>query len=223
MRHNLISIIISCLILASCQKEVASDTLTGGSSTTPSACNTYFPLATGNTWTYYTGGTIQVNTVIAPDTVIQGKTFKRVMQTTQGLTNTVFFREDTGNIYGFVDLGAAGVASGNVFINPIRSAAAIGEKWRDTIVVNGLSERFEYEMKEKNISYQVDTLHFTNVDHIQYKVRLDYAPAYNDELVQITDVWFAKCVGGVETKNQSLLFGAVVSTSDQKIKSYSVH
>lgn len=215
MKHYFIPIILSCFILTGCQKEVTFDT--GGTST---SCDTYFPLTTGSTWTYDANGAAQVNTVVTPDTVIQGKNFKRITELISGITNTVFFREESGNVYGFIDLG--GLASGKILINPIRSSAAVGDKWRDTIIINGIKEKFEYEMLEKNINYQVDTFHFTNVLHIQYKVRLDYPPLLNDELIQITDVWVAKCVGGVETKNQVFLMGVVVNTTDQKIKSYTI-
>ena len=215
-------------LMSSCQKELLFDTPVspggGGGGITPTVCNTYFPLTTGNKWTFNQGGMIQVNTVITPDTVINGKTFKRLSSVSAGVTNINFAEEENGNVYVFQNLAAGSSgASGAVLLNPLRTNAAVGEKWNDTITVNGFTERFAYTMVEKNIAYQVDTLHFSNVIHVQYKVRLDLPPVYTDELSQITDIWYAKCVGAIEIKNQAVLLGVTVNTTDNKIQSYTLH
>ena len=222
MKQHLIFSAISFFLL-SCQKEFTIDTPTGigNVSMTPAdSCDTYFPLTTGSTWTYELPGDTQVNTVITPDTVIAGNTFKRINQNISGAVSNSFCREENGNIYAFLDLSRTSVID-MVFINPLRSGAGIGDKWHDTIVINNSTERLEYEMVEKNISYQVDTLHFNSVLHVQYTVRLDQSPILTDELVQITDVWYAKCVGVVETKNQLLTSSTIVG-SPNKLKSYSI-
>src|SRR5438874_10818654 len=101
MRHGTIFVIISSFILAGCKKELSLDT-SGGSSSS-GTCNTYFPLTTGDTWTYDIGGSLQVNTVITPDSVIAGKTFKRLSQNLSGTITTGFVTEDNnGNVYLYV-------------------------------------------------------------------------------------------------------------------------
>ena len=227
MKINFTLLSISILFLVSCQKEVSFDT-NGGGTTPPSSsgtCNTYFPLSTGNTWTYDMGnGTTEVNTVVAPDSIIGGQTYKRIIETISGTATTVFFRDDNnGNIYGYADLGMAGVATGKVLINPIRSNASVGDTWKDSLIINGITEILQYTLIEKNINYQVDTFHFTNVQHVRYTSKINYPPVFNDQQVGLTDVWYAKCIGGIETINQSFFGGVSVSTTDQKIKSYTIH
>ncbi|MEP6948332.1 MAG: hypothetical protein ABI863_03620 [Ginsengibacter sp.] len=225
MKQNLIIIAVSFLLL-SCQKEFTNDTPTIGGNvgnTKPAdTCESYFPLTTGSTWTYDLTGDTQVNTVTTPDTVIGGNTFKRITQDISGDVSNSFYREENGNIYAFLDLSRVSNVRSNVLINPLRSRASVGDKWHDTIVINNITERLEYEIVEKNISHQVDTLHFNNVLHVQYSVRLDRSPIITDQLVQITDVWYAKCVGVVETENQLLLSSTLIG-SPNKLKNYSIH
>lgn len=185
-------------------------------------CETYFPLTTGSTWTYEEPAGIEVSTITSPDTILLGNTFKRITQSISGDVSNSFYREENGNVYAFLDLSTNQAANGKVFINPLRSNAAVGDEWRDTIVINNSTERLEYEMMQKNISYQVDTFYFSNVEHVQYTVRLDLSPILLDQLVQITDVWYAECVGVVQTKSQFLVSSAIVG-SPNKLKSYSIH
>jgi hypothetical protein len=217
--------LIFCFLLLSCQKEFTFDTPAIGGSMNPvptNSCESYFPLTTGNTWTYELPGGTQINTVTTPDTIIAGNTFKRITQNISGDVSNSFYREENGNVYAFLDLSRVSTVSNEVFINPLRSTVGVGDKWHDTIIVNESTERLEYEMVEKNISYQVDTFHFDNVLHVQYTVRLDRSPILTDQLVQVTDVWYAKCVGVVETKNQLLQSSTIVG-SPNKLKSYSIH
>lgn len=224
MKQNLILIAVSFLLFG-CQKEFTNDTpiIPGGTGAPPTGtCESYFPLTTGSTWTYDLTGDIQVNTVTTPDTVIEGNTFKRIAQNISGEVSNGFYREENGNIYAFLDLSRVSNVHSNVLINQLRSRAGIGDKWHDTIVINNVTERLEYEMMEKDISHQVDTLYFNNVLHVQYSVRLDRSPIITDQLVQITDVWYAKCVGVIETENQLLLSSTLIGSPD-KLKSYTIH
>jgi len=222
LKQNLFFLAVSFFLL-SCQKEFTIDTSstivdsTGDPKT--DTCDTYFPLTTGSTWTYEQPGGIQINTVITPDTVIRGNIFKRVSQVLSGDVTNSFFREENGNVYAYMNLSTNGSANGEVIVNPIRSKVAVGARWSDTIVINNSTERLEYEMMEKNITRGVDTFYFTNVLHVQYTVRIDLPPVITDELVQITDVWYAKCVGVIETKSQ-LLTQSIIVGSPNRIKSY---
>ena len=223
MRQNSIFFAVSFFLL-SCQKAFTIDTpVIGNVAVMPTnSCESYFPLTTGSTWTYELTGDTEVNTVIAPDTVIEGNTFKRIAQNISGDVSNGFYREENGNVYAFLDLSRVSNVHSNVLINQLRSGAGTGDKWHDTIVINNTTERLEYQMLQKNINYRVDTLNFNNVLHIQFSVRLDRSPILTDQLVQVTDVWYAKCVGVVETKNQLLVSSTLIGAPN-KLKSYSIH
>lgn len=217
-------IAVAVCFLFGCQKELGSGADLGnnnGADTTANACESYFPLTSGSTWMYQQPGGTQVDTVITPDTIIQGKTFKRVREDIAGISKDNFYREENGNIYAFIDFSTTVAATSQALVNPLRSNAPAGARWRDTIVLNASIARFEYEMIEKNVGHQVDSLYFTHVQHVQYKVRLDLPPVFADELVQITDVWYANCIGLIETKSQ-LLTSSLIVGSPNKIKSYSI-
>lgn len=55
-------------------------------------------------WKYNNDGSVQTNTVTTRDTVIQGKTFQRILQGYAGTVTNSFFREEAGNTYAFADL-----------------------------------------------------------------------------------------------------------------------
>ncbi len=224
MKRNLLLLAIP-LFLLSCQKEFTPGELSGSGNNnggTPStACDTYFPITTGSTWTYDIDGSPQINTIITPDTLIQGKVFKRLAQKTSGSIVSSFFTEDKGNVFAFMDLGTNGIANGKVLLNLLRSNAAAGDQWIDTIVINGFTEKFEFTMVERNITHQVGALKFTNVHHVQYKVKIDSPPFFNDEVIQTTDAYFAKCVGPIESASQ-FSFSGINSTSSTLLKTYSV-
>lgn len=216
-----IFIIFSTLLFYGCQKEF---TLTDGITPTPgggsggdttTGCNTYFPTTTGNTWTYNQYGHDNIITIVSPDTSIGGKVFKRFASTS---TASGFMREENGNVYEYAGLGA----TGSILMNPLRESANIGAKWEDNLVLNGIQEIIEHEMLEKKVSFQVDTLHFSDVIHTRYRTRFNSPPLFNNEVVGSTDVWYAKCVGVIQTKTVSLMGGIVSDTIVSKIKSYSI-
>jgi hypothetical protein len=208
-------VLISALILFSCQKEF---TITDG--TTPTApgggtsagCNTYMPLTLGTTWTYDYAGNTDIVTVVAPDTVINGKTFKRTKST---YSNTTFLREENGNVYEFAPINGE-----QILLNILRANANVGDKWKDTVSISGLTEIFEHQMIEKNVSLQVDNLSFKDVIHMRFKVTL-ITPFSTDE-IQTTDTWIGKCVGALQSKTVSYFGGASSDTIVNKLKSYTI-
>lgn len=207
--------ILCTLILFSCQKEFTitdgtTPTVPGGG--TSSGCNTYMPLTLGTTWTYDYAGNTDIVTVISPDTVINGKTFKRTKAT---YSNTTFLREENGNIYEFAPINGE-----QILLNILRANANVGDKWKDTVSINGLIEIFEHQVIEKNVSFKVDNLSFKDVIHMRFKVTL-VTPFGSDE-IQTTDTWIAKCVGALQSKTVSHFGGVSSDTLVNKLKAYTI-
>lgn len=220
MKRTFLPIILLILISIGCQKEFSlTDGTTGGQDTTGTGgtmCTTYFPTTQGTFWTYSNTNTADNTlTVVAPDTMINGKAFKRVIS---NRTQDAFISDDNGYIYQYADLGAYG----RVMMNLLRVNAAIGETWKDSSIVNGVTEIFEYEMLEKNITMQISNGSFSNVIHSQFKVMLDSSPYFNNEVVQITNIWFGKCIGPLQIKTVTISMGVTSDTLTSQLKSYQV-
>ena len=222
MKKYIIPFMFCSLLFLSCQKEfVITDGITpttgggGINGGTTTGCNTYFPTTLGTTWTYNNGGVTDVATIVSPDTLINGKVFKRVIST---YTGSSFLREENGNVYEYMDLGL----TGKIMINSLRASANIGDKWGDTLILNGIKEIIGHEMLEKNIKLQIDGVQFSDVIHTRYKTKFDYPPIYNNEVIASTDVWFGKCVGVLQTKTVSIMGGIASDTLVSKIKSYTI-
>ncbi len=211
------AIMVCIFALSSCQKELTFVNSSPSSSGSTGSCNTYFPMTVGNTWTYDLSGTPQVLNIVSPDSVIMGKTYFRVTETSAGATSTSFYREESGILTSYTDYHGSPIQ-----LTLLKTDAAVGDKWTDNIVVPTASERIEYQMMEKNISYAVDAVNYTNVIHTQYQVRADLPGVYTNELIQITDVWWAKCIGIIDIKTQSLFGGTVLGSFEQKLKTYTL-
>jgi hypothetical protein len=151
-------------------------------------------------------------TVISPDTTINGKTFKRTKAT---YSNVTFLREENGNVYEFASFNGE-----QILLNILRANANVGDKWKDTVSMNGLTEIYEHQMVEKNVSIQVDNLSFKDVIHMRFIVTL-VTPFGSDE-IQSTDTWMAKCVGAVQSKTVSKFGGVSSDTIVNKLKSYTI-
>lgn len=214
------------ILFSSCQKELDFSTpLTGGGGANPNCgSNSYFPLADGNTWSYDQAGVAKTAMVLPGDTVINGVPYKKVKETSPGTPDVYGYYSDfNGNVSMYISLSAAGVANGFVNQNVLRANAAVGDKWADTSIVNGVTEIFRYEMMEKNINYQVGSQTFTNVHHVKYNVYMDFAPIFINELIQTTDIYLAKCIGPVRSITQAFAFGTPVNSIDIKVTSYTLH
>ncbi len=214
MNRYLLSVLCTFLLF-SCQKEF---TITDG--TTPTApgggtstgCNTYMPLTLGTTWTYDYAGNTDIITVISPDTVINGKTFKRTKAT---YSNTTFLREENGNVFEFAPINGE-----HILLNILRANANVGDKWKDTVSIGGLTEIFEHQMIEKNVSLKVNNLSFKDVIHMRFKVTV-VTPS-GGEQIQSTDTWIGKCVGALQSKTVSYVGGAASDTLVNKLKAYTI-
>ena len=222
MKNTFALILLFIWIAVGCQKEfnppdgVIPPSGGGDTIDPPGNCNTYFPTTLGTFWHYSnTGGPDNVITVVGPDTLISGNTFHKLNSTQSG---TGFIRDNNGDIYQYANLGALGT----VMINPLRTNAAIGATWKDSSIVNGIEEIFEYKMLEKNISYQFSNATFSNVIHTQYTVMLNSPPNFNNEVVQITHVWFGKCAGPLQIKTVPVFSGVPSDTLTTTLKSYQV-
>ncbi len=218
MRRIFLLLLLFTFIFTACQKEFTltqgiAPTLPGGGSSTPGgSCNSYYSTTPGTNWTYIDNQGENTITILNQDSTINGKTFKKFKSSAY---SNGFVREDNGNVYQFANTGT----SGNIMMNILRANAAIGEKWRDTSILNGVTEIFEYQILEKNVSLTVNNLNFTNVIHSNFKVFMDSPPFFNNELIQTTDAWFGKCIGPLQSKSVTSFMG----TSDTlitKIKSY---
>ena len=219
MKKAFLPLVLLTFIVIGCQKEFLppnGETTGGGSSGTGTSCDTYFPTSLGSIWIYANStGPDNTITVTGPDSVINGNTFHKI---NSSLSGEAFIRDDNGNIYQYADLGGIG----KVMMNVLRVNAAIGAPWRDTSIINGTTEIFEYQILEKNVSIQVSNATFSNAIHSQYKVIWDYPPYFNNQVVQVTQAWFGKCVGPLQTKTVSTFMGANTDTLTTSIKSYQI-
>jgi hypothetical protein len=209
---KIIPFVIITFILVSCQKEYSLEGLTppiGPGTGIVTNCNDYFPLKTGNLWQYSSGTVVYSITVQNNDSTIDGNIFHKL---TSDINGTSYAREENGNFYEYSNLGGMG----NIIINPLRTNANVGEKWSDTLSVNGVEEIFQHEMLEKNISYKIGTDNYPNVIHTRYSVSI-----YGD-LVQTTDSWFGKCIGPLETKTVTMFGGVSSDTASIQLKSYTI-
>lgn len=206
--------------LFSCQKQVDFDSALGPIGTgTKCSSNSFMPLTEGNSWTYSDAGSLSSGSIQGGDTLISGKAFKRVKYNS---SPDAYYRDENGSIFMCRSMSAAGMPSGYVMQNLLQPTLGAGSAWTDSSVVNGIKVTSTYEMKEKNVSYQVDSLRFTDVHHVKYKVYYDYAPLFSNELVQVTDIYFAKCVGIIKSSNIYYGFGQPMANSETKITGYSL-
>jgi hypothetical protein len=217
-------IAFTALVLTSCQKELDFNKPLSPAASGKCASGTYMPLTTGTNWSYVIGSSTQASTVtILPgDTTINGFAWKRALQ--QGVAGQPdvmgYIRETNGNVYDFVNLPAAGVASGYVQRTLLKPNEPVGGSWSDTAVINGITEIFKNEIVGKGLTMQIDSLRFSNVIHVRQTVSFDFPPIFNNEVIMKADYYFAQCVGPIKSVANMMLLGQVVNTVEQKIKSY---
>jgi hypothetical protein len=208
------------LFTASCQKEF---TLTDGiepttldSNQTGGGCNTYLPLTTGSTWSFEgnPAGPVTI-TITSPDSVINGKTYKRASTSNQ---QDLFWLVENGNFYQFGVVPNAG----SVLLNPLRANAAINDTWADTTIITGMMQVSTYQMLEKNAQLKVNSYNFNDVVKVQRIVTMDMPPFFTNEKVLVQTVWFAKCIGMVQSSATAYNMGVETTSYTEKITSYSI-
>ncbi|MGH2645994.1 MAG: hypothetical protein ACRDE8_00440, partial [Ginsengibacter sp.] len=122
MKKIISPLILSALVLFSCEKEYSLEGLTppiGQGTGIVTNCNDYFPLTTGNLWQYSSQTVVYTVTVANTDTTINGDIFHKL---TSDINGTSYAREDDGNFYQYTNLGGMG----DIIINPLRTNAYVG-------------------------------------------------------------------------------------------------
>jgi hypothetical protein len=175
------------LITGSCKKENNNNNNT---------CSTFFPLKTGDNWSYINGSTSLGTLTVGNDTVINGLTYSIINRsdTANYYVGRLFVRNSNGQIFGYLtdpfDLFSDNYSSGEQLF--LKDSAVVGDSW---LAVNGTTRT----VIETGLTMTVGGKSFTNVKHVRETITLSFAP-YSET----RDYFFAECVGLISVSGNSI-------------------
>lgn len=194
---------------------VAAGSGTGGGGGTGGGTGTtstdYFPLTSGNWWSYNDGSGIDsIKTVVNGTGSYLSKTYQRLITSDDaGPFDTVFYRKDatTGFYYQYISAAELSSFLPMTFsqtgyeVLMLKNSLTTGATWNVDITgtVAGFSTvyRLQFTCVDANATISINGTNFTNVYHLTQKEQMGAGGVFSD-IGTATDLYYAKGVGPVK-------------------------
>ena len=230
-------VLVVCLAVTACQKEISFETpgannasggsnggsTGGGSSTADCKACVYMPVCNGSYYTYfdtlYTSASLVTDTFrFVKDTTIDSKTFTAIYSP---LTGSVSYYNCTDGATRLVayNVGTAGGSTVKAAdITFLKANLSVGATWQDKLT-NPIGQEVTYKSKiiEKGITRTLNGQTFTDVIHTTQETGVEVT-GFGFTAVTTSDYYFAKGVGLIETIAKENTGGSVYQ--HRVIKSY---
>lgn len=216
-------IILTCILLISCQKEINFDT----PALPDQACKacSYYPVCPGSVYTFVdsiSGISNEVTETIqgGNDTTIDGAVYKKVIN--GGLPTYVNCNAGVTSAIAYNIPTSVGTVS-KVTITPIKANEPVGATWND-VLSNGLGQRvdYDYTMVAKGLTRTVLGVTYNDVIHINMVFSLT-APGVPTVVAGNNDYYYANNIGLIEVLGYTENFmGPPELIYHRQLKTYSI-
>ena len=228
MKNILYILLFGCLAV-SCQKELSFDP---NNTTTPpndfpntnDSCFTcdYFPVCDSTQQNYIDSmsGTVQTRTLlydVKTDTVVNGITFKKILNLTDNTMNYYSCTNNVLKIYAPSSTSIGGTQASNITQTPLKSNEPVGTNWKDVLQINGATFEYRYTIIEKGITRQVLDSTYNNVINVR-DTAVTIVPLMGEVPFAVRNSYYARGIGLVEVRMIDLMSGQTSLVT--QLKSY---